>query len=79
MSPRRLLLVVLVVSLLAGPAVAGAAPSGKGVSHAPVAFTWDAALAQLRAVLVRFLPAPPRGAKATPDCVSGMDPNGCMK
>lgn len=76
MSPRRLLPVVVVVLSLAVPAVAGAAPSGKG---APVAaLTWDAAMAQIRAVLARFLPSPVR-LPVTPDCTSGMDPNGkCM-
>lgn len=73
MSPRRLLPVVLIVLSLAVPAVAGTAPPGKG---APVAASsWDAAMAQIGAVLARFLPSPVRP-PVTPDCTSGMDPNG---
>jgi hypothetical protein len=76
MSSRRIVPLVLVVVLLVGPAAAGAAPPGKGVARAPAASTWDAALAQLRAVLARFLPAPSRQPIA-PECTGAMDPNGC--
>jgi hypothetical protein len=75
MSSRRILPLVLVVLFLAGPAFAGAAPPGKGAARASAAFTWDAALAQLQAVLGRFLPAPSRPPIA-PQCTGGMDPNG---
>lgn len=66
---------MLIVLFLAGPSVAGAAPPAKVASRAPVAFTWDAAMAQIRAVLTRFLPSPTRppvtpnpGADPCPSC-----------
>lgn len=83
MHPRKLVAFILAALLLAAPAVLTAAPA----SPRPAAGVslWDAALAQVQAILVGLLPHPgplapehgprtPRGAQA--DNCGSMDPNG---